>query len=169
MVKTPSGNKKLQILPLPPEYSPAQSDLFASHGAHSFFFFNPQKSTDLWELSLYHPMGSSHYLGETWTRIPLPDLRSIHQIQDMAYARGMIFLSGVDENRTPILRSYLLSPNNTGNSTQRVVSHTDFYPLRAEPLCGNFFTTIAPASSGFSTTMDRSRLVRTFLPSIALS
>ncbi|MCL5259896.1 MAG: hypothetical protein M1532_04640, partial [Nitrospirae bacterium] len=110
MVKTPSGNKKLQILPLPPEYSPAQSDLFASHGAHSFFFFNPQKSTDLWELSLYHPMGSSHYLGETWTRIPLPDLRSIHQIQDMAYARGMIFLSGVDENRTPILRSYLLSP-----------------------------------------------------------
>ncbi|AFS54439.1 hypothetical protein [Leptospirillum ferriphilum] len=128
MVKSPSGHKKLQILPLPPEYSPARSDLFAAHGARSFFFFNPQKSTDLWELSLYRPMGSTHYLGESWTRIPLPDLRSIHQIQDMAYARGMIFLSGVDENRTPILRSYLLSPKNTGNSTQRVVAHTDFYP-----------------------------------------
>lgn len=128
MVKTPAGDKKLQILPLPPEYSPARSDLFAHHEDRSFFFFNPRKSADLWELSLYHPMGSTHYLGESWTRIPLPDLRSIHQIQDMAYARGMLFLSGVDENRTPIIRSYLLLPENSGNSAKRVVAHTDFYP-----------------------------------------
>ena len=46
----------------------------------------------------------------------------------MAYARGMIFLSGVDESRSPIIRSYLLSPENPDVSPVRVVAHTDFYP-----------------------------------------
>ncbi len=128
MVRTPPGEKHLQILPLPPEHSPSGEDLFAYHGSRSFFFFNPRKSTDLWELSLYRPMGSPDYLEESWNRIPLPELRSMHRIQDMAYARGMIFLAGLDENGTPIVRSYLLSPEKQDISPARVVAHTDFYP-----------------------------------------
>lgn len=128
MVKTSPGEKSLQILQLPPEYSPSEGDLFAWNGVRSFYFFHPGESSDLWELSLFRPMGSSYFLGESWQRIPLPDLRSIHRIRDMAYARNMIFLAGLDENQTPIVRSYLLSAGPKEHQGMKVLAHTDYYP-----------------------------------------
>uniref|UniRef100_A0A7C3LTV0 Uncharacterized protein n=1 Tax=Leptospirillum ferriphilum TaxID=178606 RepID=A0A7C3LTV0_9BACT len=128
MVKTSPGEKSLQILQLPPEYSPSEGDLFAWNGVRSFYFFNPENSSDLWELSLFRPMESPYFLGESWLRIPLPDLRSIHHVRDMAFARNMLFIAGLDENQTPIVRSYLLSAGSEEHRSVKVLAHTDYYP-----------------------------------------
>lgn len=129
MVNTPSETGSVQTIPLPPGPVLSEEYLFAAHGTSEFFFFNPARSRRLWHLIVSRPMGSRHFLSEIWSRIPLPDLGSLQRIRDMAYAQGTLFLSGQDENGTPIVRGYPIQGSRTfGVLEETINSHTDFYP-----------------------------------------
>lgn len=129
MVSTPPGTGPLQTVPLPPGPLLSEEDLFAAQGTSAFFFFDPKRSRRLWHLRVSHPMGSRHFLNETWNRIPLPDLGSLKKIRDMSYAEGTLFLSGRDENGTPIVRAYPIQQSrSSGVLEETISSHTDFYP-----------------------------------------
>jgi hypothetical protein len=103
--------------------------LFAAKGTSEFFFFDPIRSRTLWILRVSHPMGSQNFVHETWNPLHLPDLGTLRDIRDMAFANDTIFLSGRDENDLPIVRAYPITGTETSESGEiTAASHTDFYP-----------------------------------------
>ncbi|MHB8422702.1 MAG: hypothetical protein ACYC9S_10345 [Leptospirales bacterium] len=129
MVSAPSQTGSVQTIPLPPGPVLSEEYLFAAHGISEFFFFDPARSRHLWHLKVSRPMGSHHFLSESWNQIPLPDLQSLRRVRDMAYAQETLFLSGQDEKGTPIVRAYPIQQSRTsGILSETISSHTDFYP-----------------------------------------
>ncbi len=130
MVPTP-GPPPNGIRSIPLSDGPILSSrfLFAARGTSEFFFFDPIRSRTLWILKVNHPMGSRNFVHETWTPLHLPDLGTLRDIRDMAFANDTIFLSGRDENDLPIVRSYPITGTEKSESGQETASsHTDFYP-----------------------------------------